>query len=62
MPVIAVDLLMVRHAIETSQRYAIAYWDALIIAAAERAGCTRVFTEDLNDGQTYHGVVAINPF
>lgn len=62
MPVIAVDLSLVRYAIETSQRYAIAYWDALIVAAAEQAGCTRMLSEDLNSGQTYNGVVAFNPF
>ena len=62
MPVIAVDLSMVRRAIDTSQRYGIAYWDGLIIAAAERAGCARLFSEDLNAGQSYNGVLAVNPF
>lgn len=60
--VVALDLELVRRAVHTSQRYQISYWDSLIIAAAERAGCARVFTEDLNSGQTYHGIVAINPF
>ena len=62
MPVIAVDLSLVRRAIETSQRYAIAYWDALIVAAAERAACTRILSEDLNSGQIYNGVPVFNPF
>lgn len=62
LPVVALDLELVRRAVSTSQRYQISYWDGLIIAAAERAGCARVFTEDLNDGQAYYGVVAINPF
>ena len=60
--VVSLDLPLVRRGLATCQRYQISYWDGLIVAAAERAGCTRVFTEDLNDGQTYHGVVAINPF
>ena len=60
--VVSLDLPLVRRGLTTCQRYQISYWDGLIIAAAERAGCARVFTEDLNDGQTYHGVVAINPF
>ena len=62
LPVVALDLELVRRAVNTSQRYQISYWDGLIISAAERAGCARVFTEDLNNGQAYHGVVAINPF
>ncbi len=31
-------------------------------AAAERLGCHEIITEDLNDGQMYRGMVAINPF
>ncbi len=62
MPVVAVDLPLVRSAVEASQRYGIAYWDALIIAAAEKAGCTRILSEDLNPGQIYNGVPVFNPF
>ena len=62
MPVIGVDLSLVRRAIDTSQRYGISYWDGLIIAAAERAGCTRLISQDLNAGQSYNGVMVVNPF
>lgn len=34
----------------------------LMIAAANKAGCSTMYTEDLNDGQKYGNVVAINPF
>lgn len=40
----------------------IAYRDALIVATAERAGCTQIFPEDLNPGQSYNGIVVQNPF
>ena len=59
---IGVDLSLVRRAIDTSQRYGISYWDGLIIAAAERAGCTRLISQDLNAGQSYNGVMVVNPF
>ena len=62
LPVVGVDLALVRQAIGTCRRYRIAYWDSLIIAAAERAGCTRIVSEDLNPGQSYHGLVVVNPF
>ena len=62
LPVVALDLTLVRRAVETCGRYQISYWDALIIAAAERADCTRIFSEDLNAGQLYNGVVVVNPF
>ncbi len=49
-------------AIELSARYKIAYWDALILAAAQALGCHTVYSEDLSDGQTYSGVRVLNPF
>lgn len=30
--------------------------------AAESAGCDEILTEDLNDGQMYGSVKAVNPF
>ena len=38
------------------------FYDALIVAAAEASGCDEILTEDLNDGQVYCGVKAVNPF
>ena len=43
-------------------RYKISYWDAAILAAATELGCTTLYTEDLNHGQTYESVQVINPF
>ena len=62
LPVVALNLALVRRAISTHRRYGISYWDALIIAAAESASCARILTEDLNPGQSYHGIVVVNPF
>ena len=61
-PVVEIDRQLVERAIHTHKRYEIAYWDALIVAAAERAGCVEVLSEDLNAGQRYGGVVVSNPF
>ena len=62
LPVIDLDFRMVRHAIEIHRQHGIAYWDALIVAAAHRAECTQILTEDLNTGQPYEGVTVVNPF
>ena len=62
LPVVGIDISLVRRAIATHRRYGIAYWDSLIIAAAERAACTHVLSEDLNSGQSYHGITVVNPF
>lgn len=57
-----VDSNLVRLGIEVSQRYRISYWDGAIVAAAERLGARTLYTEDLNHGQDYGSVTAINPF
>ena len=40
----------------------IGFWDALIVAAARRAGADRILSEDLNPGQIIAGVQIENPF
>ena len=60
--VVALDFSLVQRAIATQQKYGTSYWDSLIISAAERAGCVRIFSEDLNNGQLYHGIEVQNPF
>ena len=62
LPVVELDWLLVRRAIDTHKEYGISYWDSLIVAAAERAGCTRIISEDLNSGQSYHGIAVVDPF
>ena len=44
------------------EMWQVGFYDALIIAAANKVGCTTVFTEDLNSGQKYGNVIAVNPF
>ncbi len=62
LPVVGIDASLVRAAIATSRACAISYWDALIIAAAEAAGCRRILSEDLAHGETYGSVRVENPF
>ena len=57
-----IDLPLVKQAISTQKHYGISYWDSLIVATAEREGCKKILSEDLNDGQKYNGVVIENPF
>jgi predicted nucleic acid-binding protein len=40
----------------------IGFWDALILAAARKAGAARVLSEDLNAGQRIAGITIENPF
>jgi predicted nucleic acid-binding protein len=43
-------------------RYQFSFYDSLIIAAAQIAGCKRLFTEDLQHGQVIDGLKIVNPF
>jgi len=47
---------------EISDRYRVNFWDGLILAAAQKEDAVILWSEDLNDGQNYGGVVARNPF
>ncbi|BDA86807.1 twitching motility protein PilT [Aureimonas sp. SA4125] len=62
MPVAEVGSDIVVEGIALSQRYQIHYWDAALIAAAGRLGAGTLYTEDLNHGQLYGTVRAVNPF
>ena len=62
LPVVEVEAALIRRAVATHRQYGITCWDSLIVAAAERAGCSRILSEDLNAGQAYHGIVVVNPF
>lgn len=50
------------RALMIRKQYGIQFYDALMVAAAEASGCDEILTEDLNDGQIYCGVKAVNPF
>ncbi len=53
-------LLLRSHQIQA--RYALSWWDSLIVAAAVDANCTEILSEDLSSAQLYEGIPVINPF
>lgn len=61
-PVLPVTAELVVEAFSLEARYQISYWDAAIIAAARKLRCDLLFSEDLNSGQDYGGVIVRNPF
>ena len=62
LPVVPIDIDVVAAAIAGSRAWQVSYWDALIVAAAQAAGCTRLVSEDLADGAMYGSVRVENPF
>lgn len=53
--------LTILRASEIAELSQLSFWDALIVASAEEAGASRLYTEDLNAGQVIVGVKIINP-
>lgn len=58
---VLVDVDVIRAGIDCSVLYRLSFWDGLIVAAAEKSHCERLWTEDLNDGQVIRGVRVENP-
>jgi predicted nucleic acid-binding protein len=56
------DPLLIVSASHLSEQHSINFWDALIIAAAWRAGATELVTEDLHHGHRFHHLTVRNPF
>ena len=61
-PIQPVNRELFNTATQMADRHGISYWDAAILAAARMLACDAVYSEDLNAGQSYDGVVVINPF
>lgn len=55
-----VDLF--QDAVSIRERFRLSYWDSAILAAARRAGCDAVYSEDFSSEQDYDGLRVINPF
>ena len=45
-----------------NDRAGLPYWDGLIVASAESAGCRYLLSEDFQDGQRFGEVTVVNPF
>jgi predicted nucleic acid-binding protein len=52
----------VLNAVDAVDRWHVSFWDAMILTTANRSGAEIVWSEDMNDGQVYDGVVVRNPF
>jgi len=51
-----------RRAVEAHATYGLHFYDGMMVAAADRAGCSRIWSEDLNSGQRYFSVEVTDPF
>jgi predicted nucleic acid-binding protein len=61
-PVVESDLALVNDALAQSLRAGLSIFDAMIVAAAERAHAETLLSEDLNHSQRFGRVLVHNPF
>lgn len=59
---VELSVSVMHAALELKVRHQTSYWDAAILAAAAKAGCTELLSEDFTHGRTYDGIRIINPF
>jgi predicted nucleic acid-binding protein len=48
-------------AIHLQTKARLSFWDAMVVQAAIAAGCDRLYSEDLNDGQRFGSLMIVNP-
>jgi predicted nucleic acid-binding protein len=56
------DLALYRSSLDVQQKTGYSFYDSLILAGALRAGCTILYSEDLQAGQQVDAIKIVNPF
>jgi predicted nucleic acid-binding protein len=56
------DALLLESAWGLTDRYGFSWWDAQIVAAARRAECAILLSEDMQHGLEIEGMRIVNPF
>lgn len=59
---VSASIRLYQRGLDIQAHYRYGFYDALIIAAALDAGCSRLYSEDLHNGQRIDGLTIENPF
>ena len=62
LPTQEITVELFERAAAMKEKFALSYWDAAILAAANMLGCEAVYSEDMSEQQDYDGLRVINPF
>lgn len=60
--IVEIDFNLIMQAIDISRKNNLSYWDSLIVAAAQKAKCNILYSEDLNPDQKVDSLTIKNPF
>ena len=61
-PILDITLPIIRQASKLRVAYRLSYWDSLILATAQDAGCSVVYSEDMQDNLKIAALIIRNPF
>ena len=61
-PVAQVSVPQIQGAIDICIKHGLSFWDSLILSSANDSGCTVVYSEDMNSGETIDSTRVLNPF
>jgi predicted nucleic acid-binding protein len=56
------DFEVTRHAWRIQDEHGFSYWDCLLLASADLAGCGTFFSENMQRERQVHGLTIVNPF
>jgi predicted nucleic acid-binding protein len=56
------SMALISDAIRVQERFRLSWYDSLIVSAAQYAGCSTLYSEDLQDGQQFGSVTVKDPF
>ncbi len=59
---VATDRAILERGWNLQERYALSWWDALIVAAAQSSECRVLLSEDLQPGQVFGSLRVVDPF
>lgn len=60
--VVSIDIGTHTSAVTLARDHGLAFYDALIVAAAIQAGCDTLYSEDMQHGRAFGGLTIRNPF
>ena len=60
--VAAPEVADILAAIDLHRLHGFSFWDALVLRSAKQAGCSVLFSENLQDARELDGVLVVNPF
>jgi predicted nucleic acid-binding protein len=60
--VVTISVPLIAAATRRVEASSFSFWDSLIIESAVGCGAQRLWTEDLQDGQTFGELMIVNPF